>query len=82
MSDRTKPRIAFPLRLAASLRERAEELAAADGVSINQFINLAVAEKVSRLESQMRTRPAPEVEGGGTSADRGNAEEETKLKGK
>jgi predicted HicB family RNase H-like nuclease len=57
MGDGKKPRIAFPLRLATSLRERAEEHATADGVSINQFINLAVAEKISRLESQMLTHP-------------------------
>jgi predicted HicB family RNase H-like nuclease len=48
-----KPRTTFPLRLAASLRERAEKLSALDGVSMNQFINLAVAEKVSRLEAKM-----------------------------
>lgn len=50
MSDGEKTRIAFPLRLAASLKERARLLAAQDGVSLNHFINLAVAEKVSRLE--------------------------------
>jgi integrase len=44
-----KPRTTFPLRLAASLRERAEKLSALDGVSMNQFINLAVAEKVGAL---------------------------------
>jgi predicted HicB family RNase H-like nuclease len=49
--DSKKPRVSFPLRLAASLKERAEKLAAIDGVSINHFINLAVAEKVSRLEA-------------------------------
>jgi predicted HicB family RNase H-like nuclease len=52
MCDRKTTRIVFPLRLAASLRERAEKFAAKDGVSINQFINLAVAEKISRLESE------------------------------
>ena len=51
MCDSKKPRVSFPLRLAASLKERAEKLAAIDGVSINHFINLAVAEKVSRLEA-------------------------------
>jgi hypothetical protein len=59
MSDREKPRCAFPLRLAASLRQRAEQLAALDGISINQFINLAIAEKISRLASETRTEPPP-----------------------
>jgi predicted HicB family RNase H-like nuclease len=58
MSDSNKPRNTFPLRLAASLRDHAERLAALDGVSINQFINLAVAEKISRLEAKTHTQPA------------------------
>jgi hypothetical protein len=41
----------FPLRLAGSLRNAAHDLAAQDGVSLNHFISLAVAEKISRLES-------------------------------
>ena len=40
----------FPLRLAHSLREMASMVARRDGVSLNHFIGLAVAEKVSRLE--------------------------------
>jgi predicted HicB family RNase H-like nuclease len=56
--DASKPRTTFPLRLATSLRERAEKLAATDGVSLNQFINLAVAEKASRLEAQIDSQPA------------------------
>jgi HicB family len=46
----TSPRRSFPLRLAKSLREVASTLAQRDGVSLNHFINLAVAEKISRLE--------------------------------
>jgi hypothetical protein len=38
----------FPLRLAVSLRDRASLLAEQDGISLNHFINLAVAEKISR----------------------------------
>jgi hypothetical protein len=60
VNDGDKPRTTFPLRLAASLRERVEKLADLDGVSINHFINLAVAEKVSRLES---ARLAPDRKG-------------------
>jgi hypothetical protein len=50
VSDGKTQRIGFPLRLAASLKDRAKLLATRDGVSLNHFINLAVAEKVSRLE--------------------------------
>jgi len=37
------------LRLAKSLHERVRELAQREGVSINQLINSAIAEKVSAL---------------------------------
>ena len=47
-----KRRMAFPLRLAISLRDMANILAQKDGVSLNHFISLAVAEKISRLESE------------------------------
>jgi hypothetical protein len=47
--DRKKERISFPLRLARPLRDHARLLAAQEGVSLNHFISLAVAEKVSRL---------------------------------
>jgi predicted HicB family RNase H-like nuclease len=42
-------RRSFPLRLAKSLKETASTHARKDGVSLNHFINLAVAEKISRL---------------------------------
>ena len=45
-----KRRLAFPLRLAVSLRESASLFADREGISLNQFISLAVAEKISRLE--------------------------------
>lgn len=41
----------FPLRLPASIKRAAEGLAQEDGVSLNQFIALAVAEKVSALRT-------------------------------
>ena len=50
MRDRKKGLVSFPLRLVTSLKDRAKLLAARDGVSLNHFINLAVAEKISRLE--------------------------------
>ncbi len=41
----------YPLRLSASIKRVAEDLARADGVSLNQFIATAVAEKVSALNT-------------------------------
>ena len=41
----------FPLRLPVSTRLQADELARREGLSLNQFISLAVAEKVTRLEN-------------------------------
>jgi hypothetical protein len=40
----------FPLRLPFSIRRQANDLAQQDGLSLNQFISLAVAEKITRLE--------------------------------
>lgn len=40
----------FPLRLMPSVRKRAEEFSVGEGVSLNQFINVAVAEKVTQME--------------------------------
>jgi hypothetical protein len=39
----------YPLKLPASVKKAAAELAANDGVSLNQFIAAAVAEKVGSL---------------------------------
>jgi hypothetical protein len=41
----------FPLRLPRSIKDGAQRLAAKDGISLNQFIATAVAEKLSVLES-------------------------------
>jgi uncharacterized protein (DUF1778 family) len=41
----------YALRLQPSLKAAAERMAAADGASLNQFINVAVAEKLSALET-------------------------------
>jgi predicted HicB family RNase H-like nuclease len=43
-------RRSFPLRLAKSLKEIASTHARKDGISLNHFISLAVAEKISRLK--------------------------------
>jgi HicB family len=42
----------FALRLQPSLLEEARQLAEAEGVALNQLINVAVAEKVSALRTE------------------------------
>lgn len=42
----------FALRLPDSLHEHARTLAARDNTSLNQFITMAVAEKVSALDAE------------------------------
>ena len=64
LSDSEKRRISFPLRLSPSLRDHAKALAREDGVSLNHFINLALAEKVSRLEIAIVRRGPPSVKRG------------------
>jgi hypothetical protein len=41
----------YPLRLPRSLKEAVERLSREDGTSINQFVPMAVAEKVSALQT-------------------------------
>jgi len=47
--DKSRP-LSFPLRLPLSMRRQAVEIAQREGLSLNQFISLAVAEKITRLE--------------------------------
>jgi hypothetical protein len=42
--------VSFPLRLPLSTRLEAINIAQREGLSLNQFIGLAVAEKIARLE--------------------------------
>jgi hypothetical protein len=42
----------FPLRLMPSVRKVAEEFSRREGVSLNQFINVAVAEKLAHLQHE------------------------------
>lgn len=44
-------KVAYPLKLPASVKAAAARLAKEDGVSLNQFIAVAVAEKVGVLET-------------------------------
>lgn len=41
----------YALRLQASLKAEAERLAKAEGTTLNQFINVAVAEKIAALRA-------------------------------
>lgn len=43
---------AYPLRLPKSLKDEVAKVAKRDGTSINQFITIAVAEKISALETE------------------------------
>jgi predicted HicB family RNase H-like nuclease len=48
----------FPLRLARSLKEAANNMAKREGISLNHFISLAIAEKISRIaEDASATSP-------------------------
>ena len=42
----------YPLRLPKSLKDEVAKVAKRDGTSINQFIAIAVAEKISALETE------------------------------
>jgi hypothetical protein len=54
----------FPLRLMPSVRRTAEVFSEKEGVSLNQFINVAVAEKLAHLEHdewlRSRKKPTPQ----------------------
>ena len=41
----------YPLKLPASLKSAAERLAHEDGVSLNQWISVAVAQKIGAVET-------------------------------
>ena len=42
----------YPLRLPKSLKAEVAKMAKRDGTSLNQFISMAVAEKISALETE------------------------------
>lgn len=50
MPQSIQRRQSFPLRLSDSLKREAHRLADEEQVSLNHFIALAIAEKLSRLE--------------------------------
>jgi hypothetical protein len=58
MSQTKRP--AFMLCLSADLRNQARAMAASDGISLNQFVSIALAEQMSRtqaLEQEIRIPP-------------------------
>jgi hypothetical protein len=56
----------YALRLQASLKTAAEQLAAVEGTTLNQFINVAVAEKIAALKTLQYLRDRA---GRGTAAE-------------
>lgn len=50
--NRTFKESSYPLRLQRSLMEEARCVAKSEGVSLNQLINVAVAEKLSALRTE------------------------------
>ncbi|WP_263356062.1 toxin-antitoxin system HicB family antitoxin [Acidicapsa ligni] len=50
MPEEYQRRQCFPLRLSPSMRHEANDLAHQEGISLNHFISLAIAEKISRME--------------------------------
>jgi hypothetical protein len=58
MANTNAGRGSFPLRLPISMRREADELARKDGLSLNQFITLAVAEKLTRMEQSLWVKEA------------------------
>jgi uncharacterized protein (DUF433 family) len=51
----------YPLNLPTQLKQEAEEWAAAQGVSLNQFIMWAVAEKVGALRQNLNDPAFPQI---------------------
>lgn len=54
----------FPLRLMPSVRRVAEDFSLKEGVSLNQFINVAVAEKLAHLQHDEWLASSPETNRG------------------
>lgn len=56
MSNEYSRRQIFPLRLSPSMRQQANELAHREGISLNHFVSLAIAEKITRMEQGLWIR--------------------------
>jgi hypothetical protein len=72
----------YSLRLQPSLKTAAEKFALTEGTSLNQFINVAVAEKLSALdtESYFKNR-AKDASRGGFRAFLDGAQDEVPVEG-
>lgn len=57
-----KRNISYSLRMPASLMGSLKETAEEDGVSINQFVCLAVAEKLSAMKTASLFKGSPDAE--------------------
>lgn len=51
MTERRKQPTVYPLRMPSSLKQAVREVSRRDGTSINQFVNTAVAEKLSAMRT-------------------------------
>jgi hypothetical protein len=51
MPKSTRHISSFPLRLSPTMKHQATEIAGREGLSLNHFISLAVAEKLIRIET-------------------------------
>ena len=62
MTQEYKRHQSFPLRICPSIRQQASDLAHLDGISLNHFISLAMAEKIVRMEKTItkESSPAPQ----------------------
>jgi hypothetical protein len=59
MDQEQKRKQSFLLRLPVSVREEATRIAHLEGTSLNHFIALALAEKISRMEASRAQTPVP-----------------------
>jgi hypothetical protein len=66
MADESKLRRSFPLRLSLSMRRQANDFAHREGISLNQFIMLAIAEKIGRMEHATWLKEITKTEPGTT----------------
>jgi hypothetical protein len=62
MPDEQKRRYSFPLRLPTGVRSKANDLAHSDGRSLNHFISIAAAERISRVEQAIQLRDRPKLQ--------------------
>lgn len=59
MTSLSRSRNAIQLRLPDEVRQQAAQAAQEEGVSLNQFISLALAERLARAEVERTAAPAP-----------------------